>query len=100
MEHLLVRNSDVAFITETWLKLDKNSITAQIKSYGYLLIHNTRNDPEKEGGGGVGILIKSVLCPSQVVSKSFISFEYTVVKLSCANNKPTIDLYRSIDYYI
>ena len=86
MEHILDRKSDIAFITETWLKSDKNCISADIKNYGYSLRHSIRNDPEKEHGGGVGILFKSTLSPTQITSKTFSSFEHTVVKLPCANN--------------
>ena len=57
MEHILDRNSDVVFFTETWLKDDKNAITAEIKTYGYKLLHNRRKEREKDGGRGVGILV-------------------------------------------
>ena len=86
MEYILDKQSDIVFISETWLKSDKNNITADIKDYGYTLIHNIRDDPDKERGGGVGIMFKSTLSPIQVNSKSFSSFEHMVVKLPCANN--------------
>ena len=57
MEHILDRKSDIVFLTETWLPSDKNSITAEVKTYGYKLLHNRRKDRLKEIGGGVGILI-------------------------------------------
>ncbi len=37
MEFLIDHNTDIAFITETWLKSDKNSVTAEIKNYGFEL---------------------------------------------------------------
>ena len=40
MEYLIDHNADVAFTIETWLKSDKNKVTADIKSYGYTLKHN------------------------------------------------------------
>ena len=58
MEHLLDCNSDVVFLTETWLQSDENAITAEIKTYGYRLLHDRRKDRAKELGGGVGIVIK------------------------------------------
>ena len=35
MEHIVDRESDIVFLTETWLQFDKNSVTAGIKTYGY-----------------------------------------------------------------
>ena len=52
MEHIQDRQSDVVFLNETWLQSEKNSITAEIKTYGYELLHNIRKDREKDGGGG------------------------------------------------
>ena len=86
MDYILDRNSDIVFIIETWLKSDKNNITADMKNFGYQFKHNIRNDPGKERVGGVGILLKSTLSPTQISSKMFCSFEHTVVKLPCADN--------------
>ena len=47
---------DVVLITETWLRSDKNSMTATVKDFGYNLIHCIRDDPDRERGRGVGIL--------------------------------------------
>ncbi len=96
MEHVTDHNADVAFITETWLKSDKNKVTAEIKSYGYELKHNIRKDPEKEKGGGVGILVRSTLSVTQLTSRSFTSFEHVVIKLKCSNRKRIllISIYR------
>ena len=52
MSVLVDNNIDLAFITETWLSSQSNSITAHIKSYGFDLVHVFR----EERGGGVGIL--------------------------------------------
>ena len=90
MEHLSDHECDIAFFTETWLTLERNRITADIKDHGFTLKHNIRNNPEKERGGGVGIAFKSTFSPTQVVSKLFTSFEHTVVKLPCVNNKSII----------
>jgi len=96
MEHVSDHDPDVAFVTETWLKSDKNKITAEIKTYGYDLKHCIRNDPEKDRGGGVGILVRSTLSVTQVSTKSFTSFEHVVVKLPCSNKKTIflISIYR------
>ena len=59
MEHILDLDPDVVFLTETWLESDNNSVTAEIKTYGYQLLHDRRKDREKEKGGGVGIMVKS-----------------------------------------
>ena len=96
MEHVSDHDPDVAFVTETWLKSDKNKITAEIKTYGYDLKHCIRNDPEKDRGGGVGILVRSTLSVKQVSTKSFTSFEHVVIKLHCSNKKTIflISIYR------
>ena len=71
MEHLLDGDPDVAFITETWLTSEKNSITASIKTYGYNLVHRPRKDREKERGGGVGILVRSTIQNKTIPCKEF-----------------------------
>ena len=91
MEHILDRDSDVVFLTETWLKDDKNAITAEIKTYGYRLLHNRRKDREKERGGGVGILVRSTLVAKQLSVKHFQSFEHTVVKMPLAKKNTLLD---------
>ena len=81
MEHIVDRNSEVVFITETWLHSDKNSVTAEVKTYGYQLLHDIRKDREKDRGGGVGIFIKSSIRAKQLPVKHFTSFEHTIVKI-------------------
>ena len=87
MEHIIDRESDIAFLTETWLHSDNNSITAEIKTYGYQLLHNRRKDRLKDRGGGVGILVKSTLTAKQLPAKHFSSFEHTIVKIPLVNKK-------------
>ena len=96
MEYLIDHNADVGFTIETWLKSDKNKVTADIKSYGYTLKHNIRKDPEKDRGGGVGIIVRSTLSVTQLSSKSFTSFEHVAIKLNCTNKKKIllISIYR------
>ena len=87
MEHILDRGSDVVFLTETWLQDDENAITAEIKTYGYRLLHDRRKDREKARGGGVGILVRSTLIAKQLSVKHFHSFEHTIVKMPLAKKK-------------
>ena len=96
MEHILDRESDIIFLTETWLQTDTNSITAEIKTYGYKLLHNRRKDRAKETVGGVDILVKTGLTTKQQPVRHFESFEHTIVKLSLANKKKMflVSIYR------
>ena len=52
IEHVLDNDSDLFFITETWLTAERNKVTADFKEQGYILKHNIRNSSKKEGGGG------------------------------------------------
>ena len=90
MEYVLDRESDIVFLTETWLQSDANSITAEIKTYGYKLLHDRRKDRAKERGGGVGIMIKAGLAAKQQPARHFESFEHTIVNLSLTNKKRLI----------
>ena len=58
MEHLLDCDSDIAFLTETWLKSNKCNLTAAIRDFGYYILHSPRNNSSKTRGGGVGILLE------------------------------------------
>ena len=71
MEHLTDNKPDVVFLTETWLTSEKNNITAEIKDYGYELLHKIRKNREKERGGGVGTLVKSRISAKPVISKDY-----------------------------
>ena len=90
MEHVLDHNPDVIFLTETWLQDEKNALTAEVKTYGYRLLHNPRKDREKERGGGVGIMVRSSITAKQLAIKHFKSFEHTVVRLFLANKERMI----------
>ena len=87
MEHILDCNSDIVFLTETWLQTDKNPITAEIKTYGYTLLHDRRKDRQKDRGGGVGILVKSNVSTKQLKVKAYVSFEHTIVQIQLCNRK-------------
>ena len=61
MEQVIDYDTDVMLLSETWLKSNRNSVTATVESYCYKLHHNTRKGRAKELGGGVGILVKKCL---------------------------------------
>lgn len=96
MEHIIDSESDVIFVTETWMPDDINDITATIKSYGYNLSHNRRKDREKTIGGGVGIMLKNTIECKHMSSKQYSSFEHTIVKLKTKSNPRVtlISIYR------
>ena len=87
MEHLMDRDPAIVFLSETWLKSDKNHVTALVKTYGYILVHNRRKNREKELGGGVGILLKKYIVHKHVNYKFFSSFEMILVKIILKGNK-------------
>ena len=96
MEHILDRQSDVVFLTETWLQSEKNAVTAEIQTYGYKLLHNIRKDRDKELGGGVGIMVKSTLITKQLSVIHYTSFEHSIVKVPLLTKETLylISLYR------
>ena len=73
------------FLSETWIETDKNDITVMVKSCGYKLLHNRRRDREKEIGG-VGVLVKTSITHKRLNSKSFSSFENTMIEIKLTNN--------------
>ena len=96
MEHILDHNSDIVFLTETWLQSDENAITAETKTYGYELLHNRRKDREKERGGGVGVLVRDNISAKQLKAKHYSSLEHTVVQIRLCNKRSlfVISVYR------
>ena len=87
MEHLLDRDPSIVFISETWLKSNKNDVTALVSTCGYKLLHNIRKDRQKDLGGGVGILLKLTMSYKHLSSKQYSSFELTVVKIELQNKR-------------
>ena len=81
IEHLSDNKPDVIFLTETWLTSEKYDITAEVKDYGYVLLHKNTKNREKDRVGGVGTLLKGSIVGKQLVSKDFHSFEHNVVKI-------------------
>ena len=90
MEHLTDHNPSIVFLSETWLKSNKNDVTACVKKYGYILLHNRRQGRQKELGGGVGLLLKTGISYKHLNYKQYSSFELTVVKIHVNGNKHLI----------
>ena len=96
MEHFVDEDCDAGFITETWLTTERNIVTASVKNHGYILKHNIRNIPDKDGGGGVGVAVRSCFSVKQDVTKAYQSFEHTVTRMPCSKNRKLsmISIYR------
>ena len=78
MATLIDEGIHLAFISETWFSSQSNSITAQIKSYGYDLIHVFR----EKRGGGAGILWKKDIqkfIRFSSVKMTFDTFHYQII---------------------
>ena len=90
MEHITDRDSDIVFLTETWLTSDSNHVTAMVKTFGYELLPCRRKNRKKETGGGVGVLVKHKIKRKHMKGKPYSSFEHTMVKLFLKNNKSTV----------
>ena len=75
MEHVKNYEADVIFLTETWMQLDNDDVTATVKTHGYKLLHNRRHNREKSTRGGVEFMLKSLLIVRHVTAKHFSSFE-------------------------
>ena len=90
MEHLTDNRPEIVFLTETWLTSEKNKITAEVKEYGYELLHKIRKNRRKERGGGVGVLIRANITGKQLLSKEFHSFEHCVVRIPLNNKESMI----------
>ena len=75
MDTLSDRCIDFAGICETWLTDMNNPVTAAIKSYGYQIQHDYRDDRR---GGGTAIIYKSCYSASVFRTHSeYKTFEYT-----------------------
>ena len=96
MEHLLDREPSIVFLSETWLKSNRNNVTSLVKEYGYILLHNIRKNRKKETGGGVGILLKIDINYKRINHKQFSSFEHIIIKILPKDNKSLllVSIYR------
>ena len=85
MEALVDRSIDVAAICETWLTDLTNPTTAVIKSYGFSILHNYREDRR---GGGTAIIYRPTLSLAvHNFSTSFDTFEITSAVIKTATSK-------------
>lgn len=74
---------DFAGICETWMKGASNPTTAVIKSYGYDLIHTTR---EGKKGGGTALIFKRGYSASAFRPLTrYTTFEYTAACIKTTN---------------
>ena len=96
MEHIVDNDTDIAFLSETWMTDDKNDITATIDSYGYKLAHNRRKNRDRVQGGGVGIMLKKSISTKQINIRQFNSFDHTIVNMKTKENQviTLISIYR------
>jgi len=84
METLVGNSIDLAGICETWLKETNCPTTAAIKSFGYSILHNHRNEKK---GGGTAIIYKSCYRIAGYRSNTvFTSFEYTAATVKTGNS--------------
>ena len=93
MSILLDNNIDIAFISETWLSSETNSVTAHIKSYGFDLIHVFRD----KRGGGVAILWNKRVqkhIKFSPVKHEFKSFQYHKIVFNGTIKTDMICIYR------
>ena len=82
MEHVIDRDPSIVLLQETWLKTKRSNVTALVKEYGYVLLHNPRKGREKNNGGGVGIMVKKDMKYKPITHGQFSSFEHKIIKLS------------------
>lgn len=79
MSLLMDEDVKLAFITETWLMDETNTITAIIKESGYDIIHDFRQG--KLGGGTAFVFQQGYKVSRALVSCTVTTFEFTCVLL-------------------
>ena len=85
MGYIEDRDIDIAGLCETWLTDSHNATTAVIKSYGYSMIHDHRDNQK---GGGTAIVFKPFYKVSVVkLSECFKTFEVTAAILRSSTVK-------------
>ena len=96
MELVTDRDPSIVFLQETWLKTNKSNVTALVKDYGYVLVHNIRKNRKKIIGGGVGIMLKNDVKYKRIKHKEYDSFEHVIVKINVGNSKSllAVSIYR------
>ena len=79
MSFLYDKNVDIAAICETWITDQNNPTTSAIKSYGYSIRHNFREN--RRGGGTALIYRNSVKLTRMSYQRIFESFEVILCTL-------------------
>ena len=88
MQSMIDKNVDFGCITETWLFSQNSPITANIKSHGYSIIHNYRDN---QRGGGTGIIFKSCYPVKETpLPCEFSTFEKTCVTVKSQSSKSVV----------
>jgi hypothetical protein len=86
--YIVEDDSDMAALTETWLKEDDNVTLGDIRPKGYKFIHEDRKTGQR--GGGVGLLYKKLMKIKEQKISHFNSFEYSesliMCKINCVRN--------------
>ncbi len=85
MDTLVDHSVDIAGVCETWFSGMNSPITSIIRSMGYSIIHNFRNDKK---GGGTAIIYRSCYTLSvENFSHPFNTFELTAAVIKSASAK-------------
>ena len=87
MDHLLLNKPNLISITETWLTSETNTVTADIKDYGYKFYHKIRNSKLKIKGGGVGTMVQSDIDGRSIPTKDYNSFECSITRVPLTGSK-------------
>ena len=85
-------NSDICFLSETWLKSEKCSTTSIIQDYSFNIVHNIR---VSGNGGGTALILKDTGLPYRKCNTGvFSTFEITKIQLVCHSKIIFFCLYR------
>ena len=92
-EILQDKSIDVCFLSETWLRKNDSAKLAEIKDYGFDILHQSR--PGK--GGGVAVAFKRTLNIQRCKFQSYKSFEHIecVLDSSSSGHLRLVSIYRS-----
>ena len=82
MESLLDQNASIVFLTEIWSPSQNNTVTANVKSYGFNFCLNVRQDENKNSGGGAGVLCSSRYKLVKIKSPTFESFDCCICTMT------------------
>ena len=85
-------DTDIAFISETWLTSQHNKTTASIQEYDFKIEHVFRNDPDREKGGCVAIILKKSINHKLIKTKPYSSFQHIIIQLLPKSNEQKLIL--------